>query len=342
MVEMLASRDTLTPTVPANPALPRPAGYEGIAEHRIKMARLRAALSEGLPTLPSYVFELNGLLSASPVDLKRVGEVIRRDPSLAAQVIRMCSSTLLDLREKVSSIEHAVILLGTERLRTLVLKISLVEYVGTHLSASLVQSFWLHSFLTAILSERIARWTAYSRPEQAYLAGLLHDIGVLPLLTIAHRNQAKNALNWLGGGESVQAEQERFGLDHCEVGRWIGISWNFSPVLIDVFQNHHNPPQADRDFQLVGIVAAADQFCQKRGIKLGGATPQLRSTDPRPFDDTLRTCLPSLGPEERIRLAEVLETDSLRLVRLLALGNPGLFGRGSSASSGYENQGPKG
>jgi HD-like signal output (HDOD) protein len=257
-----------------------------------------------------------------------VGEVIRRDPSLTAQVIRMCGTTLLGQREKVSSIEHAVILLGTERLRTLVLKTSLVEYVGNDLSASLIQSFWQHSFLTAILSERIARWTAYSRPEQAYLAGLLHDIGILPLLTIAHRSQAKDALNWIGGGESIQAEQQRFGLNHCQVGRWIGISWNFSPALIDVFQNHHNPPEADRDSHLVGIVAAADQFCQRSGIKLGGETPQLSPSDQLPFDDTLRTCLPSLGPEERIRLAEMLENDSLHLVQMLALANPGLFGRG--------------
>ena len=177
------------------------------------------------------------MLSASPVDLKRVGEVIRRDPGLAAQVIRMCSSTLLSVREKVSSIEHAVILLGTERLRTMVLTISLVEHVGNRLSASIVQSFWQHSFLTAILSERIARRTAFPRPEQAYLAGLLHDIGALPLLTIASRSQSgPNVLEWLGGGESIQAEQEHFGLDHCEVGRWIGISWNFSPALIDVFR----------------------------------------------------------------------------------------------------------
>ncbi len=302
------------------------AGCESAEEQQNKIARLRAALSEGLPTLPSYVFELNGLLSASPVDLKRVGEVIRRDPGLTAQVIRMCSSALLSVREKVSSIEHAVILLGTERLRTMVLTISLVEHVGNRLSASIVRSFWQHSFLTAILSERIARRTAFPRPEQAYLAGLLHDIGALPLLTIASRSQSgPKILEWLGGGESIQAEQKQFGLDHCEVGRWIGISWNFSPALIDVFQNHHHPQEADRNVHLVGIVAAADQFCLKRGVKLGEIWPQLSSADSLEFDDVLRECLPSLGADERIKLAEVLESDYLHLIQMLELGNPRLF-----------------
>ena len=318
-----------------NPSLRDSAGCESAEEQQHKIARLRAALSDGLPTLPSYVFELNGLLSASTVDLKRVGEVIRRDPGLAAQVIRMCSSTLLSVGEKVSSIEHAVILLGTERLRTMMLTISLVEHVGNRLSGSIVQSFWRHSFLTAILSERIARRTAYPRPEQAYLAGLLHDIGTLPLLTIASRSQSgPNVLEWLGGGESIQAEQKHFGLDHCEVGRWIGLSWNFSPALIAVFQNHHHPQEADRHSHLVGIVAAADQFCLKLGVKLGGLWPQLSSADPLQFDDTLRACLPSLGAAERIKLAEVLESDSLFLVQMLELGNPKLFGGVSSAPFG--------
>ena len=311
------------------------AGCESAEEQQKKIVRLRAALLEGLPPLPSHVFELNGLLSASPVDLKRVGEVIRRDSGLAAQVIRMCTSTLLSVREKVSSIEHAVILLGAERLRTMVLTISLVEHVGNQLSASIVQSFWHHSFLTAILSERIARRTAFPRPEQAYLAGLLHDIGALPLLTIASRSQSgPKILEWLGGDESIQAEQKHFGLDHCEVGRWIGTSWNFSPALIDVFRNHHHPQEAGRNSHLVGIVAAADQFCLKRGVKLGGIWPQLSSADPLEFDDALRECLPSLGADERIKLAEVLESDSLHLIQMLELGNPRLFGGMSSALFG--------
>ena len=67
-----------------------------------------AALSEGLPTLPAYVFELNSLLAAAPVNLKRVGEVIRTDPSLTAQVLRLCNSAFMGFRERVTKIEHAV------------------------------------------------------------------------------------------------------------------------------------------------------------------------------------------------------------------------------------------
>ena len=112
-------------------------------------ARVRALLAEGIPTPPAYVFELSTLLSCVPVDLRRVCRVIRTDPSLAAQVIRLCNSAMLGLRGRVSHIEHAVILLGTERLRTLVLTCSLVQHLGNFLSSADLQSFWQHSLLTA-------------------------------------------------------------------------------------------------------------------------------------------------------------------------------------------------
>jgi HD-like signal output (HDOD) protein len=83
-----------------------------------RKARLMSILTEGLPTLPSYVFELNTLLSSSSVDLRRVGKVIRNDPSLSAQVLRLCNSGSFSLRRRVLSIEEAAILMGSERRRT--------------------------------------------------------------------------------------------------------------------------------------------------------------------------------------------------------------------------------
>ena len=83
--------------------------------------RLMAILSQGLPTLPNYVLDLNALLSNATVDLKKVGAVIRTDPSLSAQILRICNSAIFGLRRRVISIEQAAVLLGTERIRTLVL-----------------------------------------------------------------------------------------------------------------------------------------------------------------------------------------------------------------------------
>jgi putative nucleotidyltransferase with HDIG domain len=288
-----------------------------------------AALSDGLPTLPAYVFELNSLLAAAPVNLRRVAEVIRTDPSLTAQVLRLCNSAFMGLRGGVTRIEQAVMLVGTERLRTMVLTCSLVEYVGHRVASEDIQLFWQHCFLTAALSERLARAIAFLQPEEAYLAGLLHDIGALPLLMItsAEAKESENIVTF-GWGESLELEREHFGTDHCEVGNWIGVSWNFPPHLLEAMVKHHSPREATQDPQLAGVVAAADQFCVRRGIVLGVALPEL--TEPTGNQDRaiLQACLPQLNADEARKLAEMLETDFLHLIQLMEFGASGLFGGG--------------
>jgi putative nucleotidyltransferase with HDIG domain len=288
-----------------------------------------AALSDGLPTLPAYVFELNALLSTTPVNLKRVGEVIRTDPSLTAQVLRLCNSAFMGIRQRIVKIEHAIVLVGTERLRTMVLTCSLVQYVGRHVASQDIQSFWQHCFLTATLSERLARGVSYPHPEQAYLAGLLHDIGALPLLMItAKEPRAQENMTSCAWGESPELERQRFGTDHCEVGHWIGASWNFAPCLVEAMEYHHKSQEATIDPHLVGVVAAADQFCTRHGVMLGGLPAELSEFTGNQNQAVLQACLPQLQPEEADRLAEMLETDFLHLIQLMEFGAAGLFGGG--------------
>ena len=302
-------------------------GSISLLEQQNQQARVMALLAEGLPTLPRYVFQLNSLLAATPVDLNRVAEVIRTDPSLSAQVLRLSNSALFDPKDRAASIEHAVIMLGADRLRTLVLTCSLVEYVDHQFTPVAIHSFWQHSFMTAILSERIARWTAYPKVEQAYMAGLLHDVGILPMLTVAAReHRAFPALYADAWGESLETERKDFGTDHCSIGRWIGVHWNFPAAVVDVFEHHHRPLEALHDPQLVGIVAAADRFCQKRGVMSGCEPNSIDTAAQTHDDDLLRDCLPGLSSAERIRLAELLDTDSLHMTQMLEVSSSGLVG----------------
>lgn len=314
-------------------------GWESVpislAEQQNQQARVMALLAEGLPTLPVYVFRLNSLLSSAPVDLNRVAEVIRTDPSLSAQVMRLCNTALFNPEDRAASIEDAVIILGTDRLRTLVLTCSLVEYADQEFTPVAIQSFWQHSFLTAILSERIARWTGYPKSEQAYMAGLLHDIGLLPLLALAAREHRPfPALQLNTWGESTEREREDFGTDHCSLGRWIGIHWNFPTEMVDVFEHHHRPLEALHDPLLVGIVAAADRSCHKRSVRSEHEGHAVNRREQMPCDDFLRDCLPGLSPEERMKLAEVLETDHLHLTQMLEVSSSGLIGSSALSISG--------
>jgi HD-like signal output (HDOD) protein len=277
-------------------------------------------LTEGLPTLPSYVFELNTLLSSASVDLKRVGKVIRNDPSLSAQVLRLCNSALFSLRRRVLSIEEAAILIGSERLRTLVLTCSIMEFTGRQLPRGEVQTFWAHSFMSGMLSERIARWMEYTEREQAYLGGLLHDVGALPLLVVAGEEGALHGETKSGPwGGTLLAEKDYFGMNHCEVGRWIGQAWNFFPSFIDVFENHHHPERSVRDPHLVGIIAAADHFCECHSLHPATESEPAEppETDASGEDEFLKLCLPRLEASDRSELTEMLETEYLHLLPVI-------------------------
>jgi putative nucleotidyltransferase with HDIG domain len=294
------------------------------SEQQKRKARLMTFLTEGLPTLPSYVFELNTLLSSSSVDLKRVAKVIHNDPSMSAQVIRLCNSALFSLRRRVLSIEEAAVLMGSERLRTLVLTCSVMEFTGRQLPRGEVQTFWQHSFMSGLLSERIAKWLEYTEREQAYLGGLLHDIGTLPLLVIAAGEQVLKGDTASGPwGGSLETEREFFGLNHCEVGRWIGQSWNFFPSFIDVFENHHSPERSVSDPTLVGIVAAADHFCERHALAPSseGDAQGVPEADPTTGDEFLATCLPRLDSKDRAELTEMLETEYLHLLPVIEFNN---------------------
>jgi len=285
--------------------------------------RLMAILTVGLPTISAHIFQLNTLLSAPSVDLRKVSKIIRSDPSMSAQLLRMCNSALFGLRRRVLSIEEASVLMGTERLRTLVLTCSVMEFTNKQLPEEQVQEFWQHSFMTGMLSERIAKWIEYSQHEQAYLGGLLHDVGLLPLLVVAteEKDWESEAPVRIRGG-SLEEEKAHFGLNHCEVGRSIGTSWNFFPSFIDIFEHHHHPESSSRDPHLVGIVAAADHFSETHAPAAPSEAAIPESPEPAPDDDFFSLCFPRLDAQDRSELTEMLENEYLHLLPLMEFNKP--------------------
>ncbi|MBI3662993.1 MAG: HDOD domain-containing protein [Acidobacteria bacterium] len=302
-------------------------------------ADLLDILGHGLPTLSAHLFELNGLLSETPVDLKRVSQLIRTDPSLSAQVIRLCNASDSGVSQPVANLEEAVVLLGPARLRTLLLSSSVFEYAGKELPPGALEVFWQHSFLTAFLSEYIARRTGYPHTEQAYLAGLLHDIGALPLCAVTRLdNLESDAIGFEGLDQSVEAERRRLGVNHTEVGRWIGITWNFPASLVEVFACHHEPRRATLDPQLVGIVAAAERFSLAHGVGFGASAARPGALHPVEIAETLSECLPQLGAQQSETLAGELENEYRALIPSLDIDSFALLGRSIPTQSVPESE----
>ena len=221
---------------------------------------LNAIVLKGLPPFPQTALELSKVLGGASPDMKKAGKLIRTDPTLSSQVLRMCNSPMFGLRTRVISIEQAAVLLGTDRLRNLALTTSMVDFAGKALPQSQMDSFWQHSFMAALLSEFLAKRREYFEKDQAYIAGLLHDIGQIPQWILLAEEKEKSEAPPAGWMDNPRIEQEYFGMDHCELGNTMAGFWDFLPPFLDALDNHRTPELAQHDSILVRMVGTIEYF----------------------------------------------------------------------------------
>jgi putative nucleotidyltransferase with HDIG domain len=225
--------------------------------------RVMSIVADGFPVPNGRVFELIRLLNNPVMDLGGVSELLQAEPSLGAQILGLLNSSPLEEYRRPMRVSEAVVLLGSERLRILILGCALADFARRRLPAETVRGFWHHSILSALLSERIAREVQPEAVDHAYFGGLLHDIGQLPLLIVAHEQEGDGVKVPSDLHDDLTLERAHFGVDHCEVGRWIALCGNFSPWMADVIEHHHDPSRAAEDSTLTAIVAAGDRYSRK-------------------------------------------------------------------------------
>jgi HD-like signal output (HDOD) protein len=273
---------------------------------------------QAMSTPPPAIAALNEVLGTSPIDLLQLGAVGRSYPAAAAQILKLCNSSIFCLQHPASSLEQAVVSLGAEVLRTLGLAWGLVELAGKYLPPVQAQAFWQHGLTLALFSERIAERIDYPVAE-AYLAGFLHDIGRVPMLMTATPGKHGSATDFLNADESPEIEVRDFGIHHGELGYRIGVAWSFSEPFVEVFRRHHDCDEITEEIELVRIVSAAERFCsqQARGKDLFYGIHPGRSGR---SGQLLTMCFPGLKMTKSMTLVEVLELEFLQSAQRLKLG----------------------
>ncbi|MEJ2006651.1 MAG: HDOD domain-containing protein [Acidobacteriota bacterium] len=263
------------------------------------------------------VQQTNSLLNTTPVDLRRLGAAARNDPDLAVETVRFCNSSLFRLPRPVSSLEQAVVATNAETVRILLLTCWLTRLSGSKVAMRENQLFWSHSLLAAQISRRISEWTGLVQPEQAFLAGLLHDVGNLPFLTLfSSGGVARQQGLFEDLGESIESQRRRFGTDHCELGERLAVALGFPFPLAEVVSKHHQPGDAIRGFPLLSIVGAAEAITQASHDR---AKQEIPAEVPGTFiKDSLRKWLPGLNPDANTHLIAALEADLLANARRFA------------------------
>lgn len=231
-----------------------------MARRELNIKRALAKIKE-LPTLPDVVFKVNEIVHNKNTSSNDLENVISRDQSIAAKVLKLVNSAFYGLPGKVDTLSRAIPLLGFSTVRNLVMSISIIDLAAT--GGFDMKQFWRHSFATSIASRAIAVADRLPDAETQSLAGLLHDIGKILLLqdfSAEYREvlevMSKKGLNF------IQAEKSLFDVNHCIFGWAIADKWGFPENLRAVIAYHHNPESAGNLVDFVAVTASANILAQ--------------------------------------------------------------------------------
>jgi len=222
-----------------------------------------------LPPMPQVAAKVNQLATdpnSSAGDFRRVLEA---DEALTARVLRMANSAFYGLNHRVTTLTHAVVVLGFKTLQSLVVaSASRSLYTGTQGGGGPVEnSLWEHSIGTAFACRLVATSVRYPGVEPAFVGGLLHDIGKAVLLLRLRKEYVPLVEKALQTGDPLHdLEQEKFGFTHAEVGALLAQRWNLAPEHVEVIHDHHQGTNTSGSSYLVDIVRTSNGLCHRLGI----------------------------------------------------------------------------
>lgn len=211
-----------------------------------------------LPTLPAIVMELLDTLDCEDLDLPMLAKKVTRDPALTAKTLRYANSPYYSTLVKVTTIQQAISLMGLETVRQMVLSAALSGcFPENNCKGFDHKAFWRHANAVAFTSKLIARRLNLNE-DVAFTVGLLHDIGILALVSL-YPEHYEEVIRFRKESLEPQFEAERriLGIDHAAVGQALADQWHFSDVMKNAIGGHHAPEQAGQGF-LASIVHVAD------------------------------------------------------------------------------------
>jgi putative nucleotidyltransferase with HDIG domain len=226
-----------------------------------------------LRPMPTVVHQILRAVDDSNTTATDICDLIRMDQALTAQVLQMANSALLGYVPTCTSISDAVMRIGFNRLRTLVIGVTTSGPLTRRLSGYKLEEgdLYRHSLASAMAAQRIARYLKYPDPEEAYVAGLLHDMGKMVLdqyMQLDYQEVTKYIQE--KQVELTQVEEDLFGINHAGVGGLMAARWNFPPVLSDAIQFHHVPSLARTKQDLASIVNVANAIAPEDALSLTG------------------------------------------------------------------------
>jgi len=227
-----------------------------------------------IPTIPAVLAPLLRYLEqpVEQLDVQRVTDMIAQDKSLAAQCLQMANSPLFGRWQKIDSLRGAVVSLGFQRVSDIAMSCGVLNLTPKDGSAIDPVVFWEHSLGCALVCRHFARKISFPDPGKAYLAGLLHDLGIIVnLWMLPSEFHAAYEIARKDGIPLHEAEQSVLGFTHCESGRLLANRWELSADLAEAVSLHHSAGDAGEHAALVALVEISDLLCRMSGLNYGYA-----------------------------------------------------------------------
>ena len=230
-----------------------------------------------LSTTVTKVMEICNQPNTSPNDLNRV---VSLDPVLTGQVLKLINSAYYSLSNQVASLTRAIIMLGLNTVKNLALSTAVLGNLSKEKSQCLdMTKFWNHSLCVGVTAKALAvrRKMPTDVHEEYFVAGLLHDLGKIPLSNcFADKYKQVLELSWIQKCSLQRAEQMIFGFDHCYVGQLIAEKWKLSHLITDTLVKHHYADNFKEYEDMVKIVAIANIYANL--FEIGSAGDQYQET----------------------------------------------------------------
>lgn len=223
---------------------------------------------KNLRTLPHVAIRLSKLISDENVGMRQFEEVIRMDPTLVLRLLRLVNSPFYGLLYKVDSISKAVVFIGMKNLRNMVVVEALKDIFkkegeGAVFSRS---GLWLHSAGVSMFSQMISERIFGVKGEDAFLCGILHDIGMIVEHQVVPDLFVKACETYdPEAGPITEYEKKIIGTDHCNIGCFLARDWKIPQEIQEGIIGHHKSLKSISPSSLTGIIQAADYFVAKMG-----------------------------------------------------------------------------
>ncbi len=210
-----------------------------------------------LPTLPTVAMAVNRLLLDVDAPIERLIDLLEKDPALVMKILRLVNSSFYGFRSKIKSMRHAITLLGYNTVRNAVVSLAVMDTLTLQkaLKGFDIEVFWRHAIEVAVASRHLAMRTQLAPAEDAFICGLLHDIGKVLLANFFPAELVRLFVHMQTNRQTFdRTEVELDCWPHSHVGSYLAQRWLLPETIYKTIKYHHAKPTGDRTPALVTIV----------------------------------------------------------------------------------------